>query len=129
MTVPQGPRAFLAKAQVALDDNNLPIYLKTALAQALLEIQELEAKADDLKNQLERLAPLSWRPIAPASPTRSRPGPFVPPRIEAITLLPSPSPIASPALPGVCGETNAPSNGVLPKRRTPAETSSRAVFT
>ncbi len=42
----------------ALDDDNLPIYLKTALAQALLEIQELEAKADDLKNQLERLAPL-----------------------------------------------------------------------
>jgi transposase len=58
LPVPQGPRAFLAKAHVALEDDNLPTYLKTALTQALLEIQELEAKADDLKNQLERLAPL-----------------------------------------------------------------------
>jgi transposase len=58
LPVPQGPRAFLAKAHVALDDDKLPTYLKTALTQALLEIQEIQVKADDLKAQLERLAPL-----------------------------------------------------------------------
>ena len=58
LTMPQGPRAFLAKAPIALDDDKLPTYLKTALTQALLEIKELQAKADDLKSQLERLAPL-----------------------------------------------------------------------
>jgi transposase len=56
--LPQGSRTFLAKAHCALDDENLPSYLREALHQALLEIQDLQAKADDLKGQLERLAPL-----------------------------------------------------------------------
>ena len=58
LPVPQGPRAFLAKVHVALDDDNLPPYLKAALTEALREIKELQAKADDLKSQLERLASL-----------------------------------------------------------------------
>jgi transposase len=56
--VPRGPRAFLAKAHLVLDDDSLPLYLKTPLTEALREINELQAKADDLKRQLERLAPL-----------------------------------------------------------------------
>ena len=56
--VPQGARTFLAKAHLALDDDTLPAYLRAALSQALTEIQELQAKADDLKRQLEHLAPL-----------------------------------------------------------------------
>jgi hypothetical protein len=32
-------------------------------------------------------------------------------------------------LPGACGEINAPSNGILPKRRTPSESSRSAVCT
>ncbi|MBT8396655.1 MAG: IS110 family transposase, partial [Gemmatimonadetes bacterium] len=42
----------------ALDDDTLPAYLRAALTQALTEIKELQAKADDLKSQLEHLAPL-----------------------------------------------------------------------
>lgn len=57
-TVPQGSRAFLAQAHQALEDTTLPAYLRGALSQALLEINELQARADDLKAQLERLAPL-----------------------------------------------------------------------
>jgi len=56
--VPQGARTFLAKAHFALDDDTLPAYLRAALTQALTEIKELQAKADDLKSQLEHLAPL-----------------------------------------------------------------------
>jgi transposase len=56
--VPQGARTFLAKAHLALEDEALPDYLRVALSQALLEIAELQAKADDLRDQLERLAPL-----------------------------------------------------------------------
>jgi transposase len=58
LPVPQGPRSFLAKAHLALDDTQLPTYLRAALTEALLEIKELQAKADDLRSQLERLAPL-----------------------------------------------------------------------
>ena len=58
LPVPQGARTFLAKAHLALDNEMLPAYLRTALNQAFLEIQELQAKADNLKSQLERLAPL-----------------------------------------------------------------------
>jgi transposase len=54
--VPLGARTFLAKAHLALDDDSLPAYLRAALSQALTEIQELQAKADDVKSQLERLA-------------------------------------------------------------------------
>jgi transposase len=56
--VPLGARTFLAKAHLALDDDTLPAYLRAALTQALTEIKELQAKADDLKSQLEQLAPL-----------------------------------------------------------------------
>jgi len=56
--VPLGARTFLAKAHLALDDDTLPAYLRAALTQALTEIKELQAKADDLKSQLEHLAPL-----------------------------------------------------------------------
>jgi len=58
LPVSQGARTFLAKAHLVLDNEELPAYLRAALTQALLEIQELQAKADDLKSQLERLAPL-----------------------------------------------------------------------
>ena len=56
--VPLGARTFLAKAHLAIDDDTIPAYLRAALTQALTEIQELLAKADDIKAQLERLAPL-----------------------------------------------------------------------
>ncbi len=56
--VPLGARTFLAKAHLALDDDTLPAYLRVALDQALAEIKELQAKANDLKSQLEHLAPL-----------------------------------------------------------------------
>jgi len=56
--VPQGARTFLTKAHLALDDDTLPAYLRAALTQALTEIKELQAKADDLKSQLEHLSPL-----------------------------------------------------------------------
>jgi len=58
LPVPQGARTFLAKAHIVVEDDNLPAYLKAALTEALLEVQELEAKADNLKDQLERIAPL-----------------------------------------------------------------------
>ena len=144
--MPQGPRSFLAKAHLVLENGQLPAYLRATLTEALREINDLQAKADDLKNQLESLAalipsvqflmtvpgigilsaftvpvPLSWRPNALVSPTRFRPGPFARPRLEAITSLPSRSPTVLLASHGVCGEINAPSNGVLPKRRTPSE--------
>jgi transposase len=57
-TLPQGPRTFLAQAYHALDDENLPPFLREALHRALLEIQDLQAKANELKAQLQRLAPL-----------------------------------------------------------------------
>lgn len=56
--LPQRSRAFLTLAHQALDDESLPAYLRAALSQTLLEIHELQARADDLKAQLERLAPL-----------------------------------------------------------------------
>jgi transposase len=58
LPMPQGPRSFLAKAHLALEDDQLPAYLRAALTEALHEINDLQAKADDLKRQLESLAPL-----------------------------------------------------------------------
>lgn len=53
--IPKGARTFLAHAHRALDDDTLPAYLHHALIQALHEVQELEAKADELKGQLQQL--------------------------------------------------------------------------
>jgi transposase len=55
--LPLGSRTFLTQAHHALEDENLPAYLRNALSEALLEINELQAKVDDLKGQLQRLAP------------------------------------------------------------------------
>jgi transposase len=54
--IPKGARTFLAHAHPALEDERLPPYLRSALIQALDEVRELEAKADELKDQLQRLA-------------------------------------------------------------------------
>jgi len=56
--LPQRSRSFLTHVHQALEDDHLPTYLQEALSQALLEINELQAKADHLKGQLERLASL-----------------------------------------------------------------------
>lgn len=53
--IPKGARTFLTHAHRALDHDLIPAYLREALSQALEEIRDLEAKANRLRDQLQRL--------------------------------------------------------------------------
>jgi len=56
VTIPVGPKQVLPHARAALADEVVPSYLRHAIEEALEEIQTLQAKADALRGELERLA-------------------------------------------------------------------------
>jgi transposase len=56
VTIPMGPRHVLPEARAALDRGVVPPYLRDALEDVLAEIETLQAKAEALRTELERLA-------------------------------------------------------------------------
>ena len=56
VAIPVGARNVLPEARAALADGIVPVYLRTALEDSLDEITALQAKADALRDELERLA-------------------------------------------------------------------------
>jgi transposase len=56
ITIPTGPRRVLPLAREALAADLVPSYLRRAVEDSLEEIQALKAKADALRDELERLA-------------------------------------------------------------------------
>jgi len=56
VVIPVGARHVVARAQSALDDEELPDFLRRALRNVLGEIEQLQAKADQLRKELEHLA-------------------------------------------------------------------------
>jgi transposase len=56
VSIPSGPRHVLVHARAALDQNVVPPYLRDALEEVLVEIAALRAKAEALRDELERLA-------------------------------------------------------------------------
>ena len=56
VVIPVGARHVVARAQSALETEDLPDFLRQALGNALDEIEQLHAKAEQIRKQLEQLA-------------------------------------------------------------------------
>jgi transposase len=54
--IPQGTRAFMTRAPLALQDGDLPREMRTALAEALEEIADLKTRIDGLSRAIKREA-------------------------------------------------------------------------